>query len=39
MGFINAGYKLESQRSNKVIFQVQGHVSRAKHGFIPIIGI
>ena len=30
-----AGYKLESQRSNKVIFQVQGHVSRAKHGFIP----
>ena len=30
-----AGYKLESQRCNKVIFQVQGHVSCAKHGFIP----
>ena len=30
-----AGYKLESQRCYKVIFQVQGHVSRAKHGFIP----
>ena len=30
-----AGYKLESQRCYKSHLQVQGHVSRAKHGFIP----